>query len=137
MDFRCPSLARFLSSMGNASGVSLKQVNGNLEYYNTRLMRLSDPWFCEGVTHEYWTGGGSSLKLSDEIAWIRDVGDGGSKGDKFERDERLLLAGLEASPKCERYMFYLAQTYHCLNRDDEAIEWYKKHIEAGSWAEEI
>ena len=34
-------------------------------------------------------------------------------------------------------MFYLAQTYNCLNRHTEAIHWYKKRIEAGGWVEEI
>ena len=137
MEFRCPLIGPFLGSLRETSGMSVKQISGDLEYYNTRLMRLSDPWFSEGVTHEYWTGGGTNVDLSGEIAWINDIGDGGCKGDKFERDERLLLAGLQASPTCERYMFYLAQTYHCLNRDDEAIEWYKKRIEAGGWVEEI
>ena len=98
-------------------------------------MRLSDPWFCEGVTHEYWTGGGDSPLLSG--AWIDDVGDGGCKSDKFERDERLLLEGLCEKPKCERYMLYLAQTYHCLNRDSDAIEWYSKRIQAGGCAEQV
>lgn len=120
-----------------ASGFSVKQVNGFLEYYNTRFMRLSDPWFCEGVTHEYWTGGGVLAQLEPEFSWISDLGDGGCKDDKFERDERLLLAGLAKKPSCERYMFYLAQTYNCLNRDDEALEWYEKRIKAGGWFEEV
>ena len=34
-------------------------------------------------------------------------------------------------------MFYLAQTYHCLNRDSDAIEWYSKRVQAGGWAEEV
>jgi len=120
-----------------ASGVLLKQHNGGLEYYNMRIMRLSDAWYCEGVTHEYWTGGGVSVNAPSALGWIEDVGDGGAKADKFVRDERLLLKGLAERPSCERYMFYLAQTYHCLNRHLDAIEWYKKRIAAGGWVEEV
>lgn len=141
MLFRCGCAAQlraFVAGIPDVSGLSVKQMNSSLEYYNTRLMRLSDPWFCEGVTHEYWTGGGGvTANVPGPLAWIDDVGDGGCKDDKFERDERLLLAGLRDRPTCERYMFYLAQTYHCLNRDEEAIAWYKKRIEAGGWIEEI
>ena len=131
------TLIGHLEQLPHLSGFTMKQVNNGLEYYNTRLMRLSDTWFCEGVTHEYWTGGGDFADLPSAISWIEDVGDGGCKADKFERDEKLLLAGLEKNPLCDRYMFYLAQTYHCLNRDEEAIEWYKKRIDIGGWMEEI
>lgn len=53
-----------------------------------------------------------------------------------ERDERLLLDGLEAEPENVRYMFYLAQTYMCLQRTEEAIRWYERRIAAGGWVEE-
>jgi len=119
-------------------GAQLLQKCGHLEYLNTRFLLLSDPWYCEGVTHEYWTGEqGEVVCIDRDAAWIDDIGDGGSKADKFERDEKLLLAGLDEKPNCERYMFYLAQTYHCLNRHAEAIHWYKKRIEAGGWIQEI
>ena len=120
------------------TGLQLLQRNDAIQYANTRLMLLSDPWVCEGVTHEYWTGGHGDVGfVSSDAVWIDDVGDGGAKADKFQRDERLLVAGLEEKPNCERYMFYLAQTYHCLKRHDEAIKWYQKRIEAGGWVEEV
>jgi len=120
------------------SGVQLIQKSEAIEYANVRIMRLGDPWVCEGVTHEFWTGGSEESILFDQsVAWIEDIGDGGAKADKFERDERLLLAGLAEKPDSERYLFYLAQTYHCLNRHVEAIEYYEKRIAAGGWAEEI
>ena len=102
------------------TGLQLLQRNDAIQYANTRLMLLSDPWVCEGVTHEYWTGGHGDVGfVSSDAVWIDDVGDGGAKADKFQRDERLLVAGLEEKPNCERYMFYLAQTYHCLKRHDD------------------
>ena len=68
---------------------------------------------------------------------IEDIGDGGAKSDKFERDVRLLLQGLEEEPGNVRYMFYLANSYRDLSRHALAAEWYKKRFEAGGWIEEV
>lgn len=115
-------------------GYTLIQRNGNLEYPNTRLVRMDYNWVCKGVTHEYWDGPANPLPKS--ICWIDDKNDGGCKSDKFERDARLLEKGIRDEPNNVRYMFYLAQTYHCLNRHKEAIQMYKKRIAAGGWSEE-
>lgn len=120
------------------AGFMLIQKNSSIEYANMRFMRLSQGWYCAGVTHEYWTGeSGTSETLPLSLVYIDDIGDGGCKDDKFERDERLLLQGLREDPSNVRYMFYLAQTYHCLNRHEEAIKWYAKRIAGGGWAEEV
>jgi len=116
-------------------GYRFIQVNGELEYYNTRLVRMDHPWKCVGVTHEYWDG--STGIVPKNICYINDQNDGGSKHDKFQRDEMLLIKGLEDEPTNVRYMFYLAQTYKCMSRWDDAINMYKKRIDAGGWAEEI
>ena len=34
-------------------------------------------------------------------------------------------------------MFYLAQTYMCLEEYEESIKWYKKRVDAGGWVEEV
>jgi hypothetical protein len=117
-----------------ANGYRIKQKTPGLEYYNTRLVKLGYPWTCRGVTHEYWDG--ADCEPLDTI-YINDIGDGGCKSDKFVRDERLLKKGLEDEPKNERYMFYLAQTLKDLKRLPEAIEMYKRRIDAGGWYEEI
>lgn len=120
------------------SGALLLQSCGTLEYANMRLLRLSDAWFCEGVTHEYWTGGGqNSITVPKQVVDIDDVGDGGAKSDKFMRDERLLLQGLEEHPDNVRYLFYLAQTYHCMGQHEKAQPWYERRIAAGGWWEEV
>lgn len=116
-------------------GYTLVQVGGHLEYPNTRLVRMDYPWKCLGVTHEYWDGPTAGLPKS--IAYIDDRNDGGCKGDKFERDARLLEQGLLDEPNNGRYMFYLAQTYHSLGRWKDAITYYKKRIQSGGWFEEI
>jgi glycosyltransferase involved in cell wall biosynthesis len=115
-------------------GYTVIQRNGGLEYPNCRLVRMDYDWVCKGVTHEYWDGPTSSLPKS--VCYIDDKNDGGCKSDKFERDARLLEKGMADEPDNVRYIFYLAQTYHCLNRHKEAIQMYKKRVNAGGWAEE-
>lgn len=118
----------------DAIGYSVVQCAGNLEYPNCRLVRMDHPWRCLGVTHEYWDG--PTTRLEKSVCWIEDKNDGGCKSDKFERDARLLEEGLKENPKNERYMFYLAQTYHSLGRWKDSIAMYKKRFHAGGWDEE-
>lgn len=124
----------------------VRQATASLSYYNVRLMRLSDPWRCVGVTHEYWestssptegSGPSDSGPVSLRAVHIDDVGDGGCKEDKFERDERVLRAALETDPANTRYMFYLAQTLRDVGKTEEAVEWYKRRADAGQWRQEV
>jgi tetratricopeptide (TPR) repeat protein len=119
-----------------STGYSLIQKNPSIEYYNMRLLRLSYPWTCVGATHEYWSGEGTG-KLGKDYLYIDDRNDGGCKADKFERDERLLRAELEAEPTNPRTHFYLAQTCESTGKKREAISLYKKRIELGGWYEEV
>ena len=115
----------------------ITQQGGTLVYYNTRLIKSTIGAICVGPTHEYYhiPGGYHTAKLL--TLSIRDIGDGGAKSDKFERDIRLLKGGLESEPKNGRYMFYLANSYRDNGKKEEAIIWYKKRIAIGGWAEEI
>lgn len=117
-------------------GYSILQKSPGLEYYNTRIVKIGFSWKCVGVTHEYWDGYYTN-HLPQEFAYINDVGDGGCKADKFERDIRLLEEGLQEDPTNERYMFYLAQSYKDSGQIDKSIEMYKKRIDAGGWFEEV
>jgi glycosyltransferase involved in cell wall biosynthesis len=119
----------------SAIGYKFIQANGNLEYYNTRLVRMDHPWTCVGVTHEYWNG--HTEAISKSVCYIDDQNDGGCKSDKFQRDERLLVKGVEDEPTNVRYVFYLAQTYKCLSKWKEAITMYKKRISMGGWIDEV
>lgn len=116
-----------------APAYGLIQRNGNLSYTNTRLVRHDSNAKYLGVTHEY-----ISVEGVEHLATIvvDDRGDGGSKGDKGQRDIRLLLAGLEAEPQNGRYMFYLAQVYREERMFVEAIQQYERRIRHGGWDEE-
>ena len=132
-----PKLRDFLKNSSEA-GHAMLQVNGSLEYRNVRVMRLSEDWTCKGVTHEYWTcRHGTIGEIPRDIAYIEDVGDGGCKADKFERDARLLEEGLVEEPDNERYLFYMANTLSCQGKHEEAREFYRKRVAAGGWHEEI
>ena len=116
-------------------GYTVVQKAGNLEYPNTRLVRMDYSWSCRGVTHEYWDG--PTKSLGSDMCHIDDRNDGGCKADKFQRDMRLLEEGLKEDPENGRYMFYLAQTYNSLGKLEECIATYKQRIAAGGWEEEL
>lgn len=115
----------------------ITQKNTNISYDNVRLVRASLPWKSVGVTHEYWSCNIPNQQTNLKTLSIDDREDGGSKSDKFERDIKLLTQGLKDEPDNERYMFYLAQSYHCNGQHAEAIPWYKARIEKGGWKEEV
>lgn len=115
---------------------TIKQKNSQISYYNTRLIKVDCNAKCIGSTHEYYSipNGKIGGKLDD--LWIDDIGDGGCKSDKFERDILLLTEELKEQPNNSRTIFYLAQSYHCLNKYDDSIKYYQKRIEVGGWIEE-
>lgn len=129
------------SSIGKspAASMAIVQNQGHLQYSNARLLDMAWPWQCIGVTHEYWSAPGDQERdyLPSSRVWLRDIGDGGCKQNKFQRDLALLTQGLVDEPGNVRYMFYLAQTHKDLYQHTEAIKWYKARIAAGGWDEEL
>lgn len=116
------------------------QGNDAFYYANTRIVKNNGSFNYIGVTHEYVNyPGHSKLKLLDKNEiFILDIGDGGAKSDKFERDVRLLTKGIEEEPNNRtRYYFYLANSYFDLGQYENAIENYKKRIECGGWPQEV
>ena len=108
-------------------------------YKNARIAKNRANISYWGVTHEYVKSpeGASYGLIEKSRAFINDIGDGGCKADKFERDIRLLTKGLEDNPNNDRYTFYLANSYRDHGDNDQAIEFYKKRIELGGWFEEV
>jgi len=126
------------------AGASFMQRAGQLEYYNVRLARLDRRWRCIGSTHEYWScaaedgdaEAGTPHSVPPDFIFIQDVGDGGAKADKYERDVRLLTEDIAQDPGNVRAYFYLAQSLHHMGRLDEAVAAYEKRIALGGWWEE-
>ena len=129
--------SQFNSSSLTGDAYTILQKNSDIEYYNMRIAKTGIGIRCVGPTHEYYDvpGGRSSEPIKSLI--INDIGDGGAKADKFERDVRLLTQGLVDEPGNVRYMFYLANSYRDLGKHNDAITWYKKRFDAGGWIEEV
>jgi len=126
-------------SLWQFDSYNILQGSDSFYYQNLRIIRNNGLYSYKGVTHEYIDRpSNSTLRNIDKSElFIRDIGDGGSKKNKFERDVNLLLEGLTNEPNNHRYFFYLANSYHDLGRYNEAIYWYKKRIESGGWVEEV
>jgi len=108
-------------------------------YKNTRLIKNKIGMSYWGVTHEYLNApnGSTRFTITRNQLFINDVGDGGSKQDKFLRDIRLLEKGLEENPDNDRYTFYLANSYKNSGQMENAIKTYKKRIILSGWHDEI
>jgi len=126
--------------LNTAESFYILQGNDSFYYQNLRIIKNNGLYKYVGVTHEYidTPQSNTTIHLSKKDIFIRDIGDGGSKSDKFERDIRLLLNGIKDEPhNAVRYYFYLANSYHDAGKYEEAIPAYKKRIEFGGWQQEV
>lgn len=127
------------SLLNKAKSFYILQGNDSFYYQNLRIVQNNGLYKYVGVTHEYidTPSDNTTMSFTKKDIFIRDIGDGGAKSDKFERDIRLLLDGIKEEPNNDRYYFYLANSYHDCGRFGEAINVYKKRIELGGWKEEV
>jgi tetratricopeptide (TPR) repeat protein len=127
------------NTLSNFDHFAILQGNESFYYHNVRIVKNNGKYKYVGVTHEYIDTPPNSkiCNIEKNKLFIKDLGDGGAKHDKFERDIRLLTEGIKEEPNNQRYHFYLANSYHDSGRFGEAINMYKKRIELGGWIEEI
>jgi glycosyltransferase involved in cell wall biosynthesis len=116
----------------------IRQQNPMIVYANLRAVRASIEIECKCPTHEYYEISTPNIvrQLFEEVA-IEDIGDGGCKQDKAERDIRMLKEALLLEPKNCRYWFYLANTHRDVHDFHNAIKAYHIRIELGGWFEEM
>ena len=119
----------------NAKCYNLLQRSG-VSYWNPRIVSRDAGARYRGVTHEYLDVPGDGNRAQLQGVWYKDHASGSNRIDKFERDIRLLLEGLENEPESHRYRFYLAQSYKDAGRTAEAAEAYSKRAAMGGWDEE-
>jgi glycosyltransferase involved in cell wall biosynthesis len=110
------------------------QRGGGLCYANTRLVRRGHRAEYIGVTHEYLNTDVEPEALI--YAHFLDHMDGGSRGDKYQRDEKLLLADMERDPTNARTVYYFAQTQKDLGKPGVAAHYYEQRAKMGGWDEE-
>jgi tetratricopeptide (TPR) repeat protein/CTP:molybdopterin cytidylyltransferase MocA len=115
----------------------LVRYEGAVDYRQPMLVRGDLPWYFVGRTHEYLhLDAPYTLEPIDSLR-LHHAGDGGCRSDKFERDRELLTDAVAADPGDARALFYLAQTLSALGRWEEALEFYRRRVEAGGWDEEV
>ena len=130
----------------NMDSYNILQGTDTFYYNNMRIIKnivnngniLYNMFKYIGVTHEYISTPDyiQKINLSKDIIFIRDIGDGGSKSDKFPRDIKLLKNEIEENPNSDREHFYLANSYYSIGQYEDAIEIYKKRIKLGGWIQE-
>jgi glycosyltransferase involved in cell wall biosynthesis len=126
---------------GGDAFMMMQGQDGGLLYENVRIVRNQPEYSYSGVTHEYINRPADcKLEILPRSAlFIEDIGDGGAKADKAERDIRLLEQGLIDEPQLtDRYLFYLANTYLDNGRNEEAIAMYDRRLAmGGGWDQEL
>lgn len=132
-------LQKFKANLDKADVFHLFQGSERFSYKNVRIVKNNIGVKYWGVTHEVINtpDGTKYYQFDRNILFIDDIGDGGAKADKFERDIRLLTQGLVEKPNNDRYTFYLANSYRDHGDTEKAIEMYKKRIEIGGWFDEV
>lgn len=127
------------SILNKADNFRILQGNDSFYYQNMRIIKNNSLYKYVGVTHEYIDIPPNTklINLKKSEIFIKDIGDGGAKNNKYERDIFLLQNGLKEEPNNSRYHFYLANSYFDLKKYDEAIEFYHKRIKLGGWKEEV
>lgn len=136
---------------GDVYYVKQSGKNSTLTYecWNSRFLSSKKKWSCVGLTHEYWDCE-DKAPISNKLysVYIEDINDGGSKKNKFVRDESMLRQILDDdSIKDEdkiRYKFYLGMTYNNMAKDHDNINYYIKallcyydRVDYGGFDEEI
>jgi len=112
------------------------QHAGALHYTNARLLNVKAKGNYKSPTHEYLdvqTAG----RIPEDVAYFIDHADGSNRPDKFKRDIKLLEKALQDEPDNARYLYYLAASYRDAGEPVLAVDWFKKRIAAGGWAEEV
>lgn len=106
--------------------------SGNLnKYFNSRFIKPRTGWRYTGVVHEYLKNFNTDepkdlKKIPNHIVIYQDrTQDDDKTGKRFIRDEVLLKAEYLKDPTEPRTVFYLAQTYGCLNDLENAYYFYK------------
>lgn len=119
----------------------LEQYNPGIRYSNVRLVSTKRKWFYVGVTHEYITSSDNYNAIDLHELKIYDIGDGGSKSDKYTRDIKLLSDELKKKDLNEdirsRYTFYLAQSYYDTKQYSKALRYYRERTQLNGYDMEV
>jgi hypothetical protein len=93
----------FKQHLLKADAFHVMQGTQELQYQNIRIVKKTEDLHYWGVTHEYIVlpKDANVKPLLKNQVFLQDIGDGGSKQDKFPRDIKLLVRRL-SSPSVSR-----------------------------------
>ncbi|EKD23438.1 MAG: hypothetical protein ACD_82C00039G0001, partial [uncultured bacterium] len=112
-------------------------MNETLDFYAPRLIKMSSKSRFYGVVHETLDNTTKSQAPSNSYFEVRTSRFGREKSKtRWYRDKDLLMKEHLKNPTDARTVFYLAQTYDCLEDLENARFWYEKRIETPGWYEE-
>lgn len=121
--------------------VKHKYGDGTNFFWRKQLFKRVKPWTYKGVLHEHpFLEGDNNIGFIYGDYFFTETHEGARNKDlvkKYESDIKVLLEGLKDEPDNARYMFYLGQSYICLNNFKEGAKWYLKAAKSSSWDEEV
>ncbi|MEI7715820.1 MAG: glycosyltransferase [Mycobacterium sp.] len=112
----------------------------NLLFWRPLLFRDGLRLRYEGVVHEYLASDTPCAIERLEGEYHIEISHLGARNldtQKYVRDRDLLLAEIDRNPQDARSVFYLAQSYFCLQDWTNARDCYARRVELGGWDEEV
>lgn len=115
----------------------IRVVNSCDTFYHPRLIRTHCQVRFVGGVHEV-PNVITTLKLPDDIYIERTVTAVGAEQSRkrWQRDVGILMTEHMQDPFNARTLFYLAQTFDCLDDLENARIWYEKRLTVPGWPEE-
>jgi len=112
-----------------------------LDYWLPLILRTKAKWRYRGRVHECCgpqTGSGfaSARVVGPALRQSRPPQSAEATKRRWERDLKLLRDDFLVDSKNQRTIFYLAQTYECLEQPEQALLLYERHLELNGWIEE-
>lgn len=115
----------------------IRIMNGYQDFYRACLVRTHSNTRYVGVVHEVLIPASMCKAPSDVYFELCTTHYGYEKSHKrWVRDLDLLLKKYEENHNDTRTMFYIAQTYACLDDWENAYRWYEKRSQLVGWPEE-
>ena len=121
------------------------QFGQGFSYVRPLLITNRKEWKYMGVLHEYLTAKGESENRSamnipgDYFIESGRTGGRNMDKDKYSKDAAVFEREIATEPDqglCDRYAFYLAQSYRDANNVDKSLEWYLNVLTRNNWAQE-
>jgi|GEM_PF-400920 len=116
---------------------SIRIASSDIDFYTPRLIRTKFPIRFVGKVHEVLNHSAREMVPAHVVFDLRPSQYGADKSRKrWERDVEILLRGYIENPLDTRNLFYLAQTYWCLDNLPAAYQFYKIRAPLPGWDEE-